>query len=572
MSAHPGLIKRNGNYLIQVIITKGGINILPLIVFLFFLSPAHAQSHLQWVTDEISPNQLSNNVIAMGTDGNGTTYSVNKEQNNTFPAWTVYRFIAYDTNANKLWQVNNDTCFTNCQEQYTNIIPINNNGAIFIGTYGDSTGIVALRFKRLDSNGNLLWYNQISYPQLQPSAPIIAKLDNNGDIVIGMSFYTLTDLENFVFAKYDTIAGNEVWHFELPDQGPVGIALQEICAGLEIDNNNNLYFIGNGDRGPATIFRRYYFSVSPGGIMNYFGFTDTNPLIGLTHDMCKDAAGSFYRLLSFNSSMVVFKQDTVGGFFQWTVPLQHDSALTRFIQLEADSFSVYVLGNYNYFFPDTTFSGGQWSNNHYYLTKIDTAGNIVWQKDYFNAYNSYSANSNVGGADHMVMCNNNIYITSTSLVDSTDLKIILHKIDSAGNTVWFDSTSTGPSLPLQYDANCNIYFSGGAADSSSLWYPFMRTQKFSDTPLSFNNETGLVNDLLIYPNPAKDHFTIKLNNEGSLQQQIDVYNSQGQRVIADLHTLGNAVIPVNTWTDGLYLIQIKINGQVMQNKKLLILH
>lgn len=542
------------------------------IACLFFHSLIHAQTHLHWSTAEVTPGSQINDFKGMATDAHGNTYTINFTQNSS-NYWFTYRFFCYNSNGVKMWQYNNDSCFTNCQDIYKNIIPLDNNGAIFIGTYNDLGGNYQVRMKRIDLNGNLLWQKNWAFPTLSPLMPIVATLDHAGNIVMGMSSFHPVDGENFAFAKFDTIAGNELWHFELPDQGPPGIEIYETMNDIAVDANNNIYIAGTGGNALASIFRKYYFSISPAGVMNYFGFTTYAPFINGADKLCMDGSQYFYRLINFNNDVVVFKQDTTGGFFQWTVPIQHDSANIDVLALLTDSTNLYVVSNFHYFFPDSSFAGGMWNNKHYCVTKIDTAGNTLWQKDYFTQHDSLSFDENVGGVRGITMCNGNLYIASDGFADSSNFTMILHKIDSAGNTVWYDTTTTGGAGPIFADSNCDIYTARNVQNNVTNWYVLTLVQKFSDVPLLIKEPTELLNDeLVVYPNPAHDAFTIRIKSTKNIkeEQAVHLYNSMGQQVYKSTFTASEHMVSLKNLANGIYVVTVKTGNEPTLRKNLVV--
>ena len=541
-----------------------------LLVFAIALSVSvKAQTHLVWSTPEVTPNSQVNDFKAMNTDAHGNTYVINFTQSN-FNSYFTYRFFAYNNIGVKMWQYNNDSCFTNCQDIYKYIIPVDNAGALFIGTYNDLGGNNQIRIKRIDINGNLMWQKYWQYNRLSPLYPLVCRLDNAGNLIIGFSAFGHPDFsENFAFAKFDTIAGNELWHFEMPDQGPSGVTLDESMKDIAVDANNNIYVTADASNPFVSIFKKYYFSLSTNGVMNYFGSTNFSSIDNSPHQILEGNDGAFYRLLNFNNTTVVFKQDTSGGFFQWTVNLAHDSANFKSIALSKINNELYVLSNYNYFIPDSSFAGGFNTNFHYSVTKIDTAGNMLWQKDYFSSFDSLSQQNAAGGATGFLACNNHLYVMSDGYTDSVSLKMLLHKIDTAGNTVWYYTTSTGPAGPIANDIDCNIYVSRSTQPQSGGYY-YCLTQKFSEVPLSFNLLETKNSSLLLFPNPAFDQLTIKMPSGNKQTHTLIIINTLGQKIYNSRFYGNNTSLSVNKFNKGIYFVNICYEDGLTSKSKLLV--
>jgi hypothetical protein len=479
-------------------------------------------------------------------------------------------FFGYDQNGIKLWQYDNDSCFTNCQDIYKNIIPLTD-GALFIGAYNDTSGNNQIRIKRISDAGNLLWQKFWNYPRLSPLYPLVTKLDLQGNIVIGFSSFGAPDYsENFAFAKFDTLAGNELWHFELADQSPVaGFTLDERIRSLEIDAYGNLYFTGDAINPFANVFKKYYFSINPGGGLNYFGATNFGPTINSNpDDLHLNQYGTLSHLATFSGITVLFGQDTVGGQFKWTAGLSHDSANFFPIQFVYDGYNYFVLSNYNYFIPDSSFAGGVNTNFHYSLTKIDTSGQQLWQKDYFTDWDSSSIQNGSGGAAGIAYCNNALFVASNEFTDATTMKMVLHKIDTSGISIWTDTTSLAQaSMPLT-DVPCNIYFSRSTQINTGGYLSTL-TQKFSDHPLSLKVVDEMPS-LIIYPNPASDYFIINTAHD-THHYHIKIFDASGMLLYSKDNKY-HQPISVESFPSGVYFVGIYEDGFAPFYKKLVINH
>lgn len=72
-----------------------------------------------------------------------------------------------------------------------------------------------------------------------------------------------------------------------------------------------------------------------------------------------------------------------------------------------------------------------------------------------------------------------------------------------------------------------------------------------------------INNLSIYPNPAKDLLTIKDIN-GTFEYTI--YSSKGEIIMVGTATDKNTIITISDIVNGLYFIQVKAENQTNQTR------
>ena len=212
-----------------------------LLVFSFVIIGCYnlsAQSRLIWSSTSAYSNAQITESRSFAVDNSGNNYSVNFTQS-ALSFYVNYVFYAHNAAGVKLWEFTNDSCFTDCNDKYFNIVPIENDGAIFIGAFDDLTG-TQVRVKRIDANGNLLWQQYWISPFLFVK-PIKSLLDNSGNLIIGLSVnVNITDQEDFAIAKFDTTNGFLDWHIELPDDGSGSNSLSEIISSITVDASRNM--------------------------------------------------------------------------------------------------------------------------------------------------------------------------------------------------------------------------------------------------------------------------------------------------------------------------------------------
>ncbi|MCD4683980.1 MAG: T9SS type A sorting domain-containing protein [Bacteroidales bacterium] len=73
-------------------------------------------------------------------------------------------------------------------------------------------------------------------------------------------------------------------------------------------------------------------------------------------------------------------------------------------------------------------------------------------------------------------------------------------------------------------------------------------------------------DLLLYPNPANDYITIDLPGI-TTGYNVHIYNILGQEVYTDISDQGNIEVDIRELPDGLYIVQIELDGNKIISKK-----
>jgi len=89
------------------------------------------------------------------------------------------------------------------------------------------------------------------------------------------------------------------------------------------------------------------------------------------------------------------------------------------------------------------------------------------------------------------------------------------------------------------------------------------------TLVSVNEIPSSLKELSLYPNPASANFTVYLPYKTSEQAQITVINSQGQLIYSSA-AIDYNTINCSTWSRGVYLINLQVNGKIITRKKIVL--
>lgn len=170
--------------------------------------------------------------------------------------------------------------------------------------------------------------------------------------------------------------------------------------------------------------------------------------------------------------------------------------------------------------------------------------------------------------------------------DSSD--IFISAMDNAGTFLWTSVvTGTADAVePLGYEsgngicaeASGNVYATGSILDGGSFGphtvTGYTRTDAFvtklNATPAGIRENVRNQN-ISVYPNPAKGNFYVNINQDIKTSSEIMVYNSLGQMIERKNNKMGSSVnIDLSSYSEGVYFLEVKTDGQILGQKKIIL--
>jgi hypothetical protein len=451
-----------------------------LLYLLFHALISNAQNtHLQWTSTQISTNAQANEVIAFAVDAQGNNFTINRTQD----ASSFYisdRFICYNNAGIKKWEIQTDSCFTSCNEKYNCIVPFGNGEVLFIGYRETTANVWELIVKKYKSNGSLGYkkYHIIDYAK-----PIKAKLDAAGNIIIALDINTPTTGNDFAIVKCNGANGNVLWQSTIPDAGIGGNILYELLSDIVVDNNGNTFGIGMASNTFTNTMNLMVSKWDSVGDIIYSNSIDNSITIssGINAKITADNYGYLYTANNLFLQGIVKKLIDSNAAIVTNKIIKKDSANTQIADFKIQNNQLYILANTNYKVADTSFSGYHETDKLYVIIKTDTNLADRWTKTFLTNFNKSSNDKGFGGAFGIAMCNQQLIINSIQKKNDTDLPYyILHKIDTAGNSLWYDSSKAdvGQHCLIGVDASCNAYMNYDAFDGLPTLHSIIK--KYSD--------------------------------------------------------------------------------------------
>src|ERR1043165_2894910 len=447
---------------------------------------------------------------------------------------------------------------------------------------GDVTGLIGdgsttdFWIVRLDKQGNLDWQKCYGGPN-DEQANAVQETYDHGFIVAGYTNSNDSDVSgnhghfDYWILKLDSL-GNLLWQKCLGgEKDDKAFSIQQtadsgyIVAGYSFSSDGNVtgnhgskdYWVVKLDTGGNVMwqkslggssndFANYIQQTTDGGYI-VAGFSTSND-----GDVTGNHGGEDYWIVKLDTLGNIMWQKSLGG--------SSDEEATFVQQIV----SGYIVAGYSKSLEgDVT---GNHGHNDYWIVKLDTGGNIIWEKSYGGSDDDYATSI------HQV--DDSAYIVSGSSV-SNDYDVTgnhggfiygdywIVKLDTAGAIIWEKTygggaidycafalpTAQGRLILAGYSNSIDgdVTNNHGAYD---FWIVLLKLETLSGI-------SSLSNDLIsIYPDPVQDQLVINLETPVN-DPGIRVYDVQGS-LIALPAIIGNSRIQLNTGSlnDGYYTLQI----------------
>jgi hypothetical protein len=155
-------------------------------------------------------------------------------------------------------------------------------------------------------------------------------------------------------------------------------------------------------------------------------------------------------------------------------------------------------------------------------------------------------------------------VTTTKPSPATDSdKVWTSHYNAANDTYRFEAGTSGRFL--YHDENGSVITTAvDDTDARSIWQVLPTSQ-----PLSVSNDNLFGSSIKIYPNPAKDGFTLKLENINNAK--VEIYNMLGKEVYQNSTKKGVIQVkPGHNLPSGMYLIKVLADNNKIYHTKLVI--
>jgi hypothetical protein len=498
-----------------------------------------------------------------------------------------------------------------------------------------SNGETDVFINKIDESGNLIWANKIGGIRNETSYSIVVDNDANSYIVGSfqdtVDFNSGNDIENLISLNQSIFLtkidgnGNFIWakslNGNLNSIGDVfSVTLDNdnniYCTGyfkdsIDFDPSTSEYFLNGGNAGDVFVLKlnsngNFIWAKKMGGAATDKGNEiqcDENGnvcITGIFQGQADFNPNSEINNLQSNGQFDIFviKFDSEGNYL-WAKSFGgSNSDYGNVISVDSLGF-IYTSGQYFStvdFDPSSlTFnitSAGTWD---IYINKFDSNGNFVWAKsmgggagdEAFGLFTDRSGNIYSSGkfrdtADLDPGINQQNYISKG------DYDIYFGKYDTDGNLIWVN-TMGDEFVDYAYtsvvDLNENVYYIGtfdGTVDfdfttNESILSTSNQSDifisKISQSSTNSIIENNIHNNLIIFPNPAKNYFYVQLNIEKTNVSKVLASNNLGEFFNLNINFKNTKYLEVESdiLNKGFYFIQMyNTENQIISVKKLVI--
>lgn len=206
-----------------------------------------------------------------------------------------------------------------------------------------------------------------------------------------------------------------------------------------------------------------------------------------------------------------------------------------------------------------------------FLMEIDENGNEIWFKTYGEQEFEY-------GEQVVLGSNNKLYILGTTASYSDDYSTdhILIKTDLEGSVLWTntygsDGSDYSSSLLPTSDSGC--VFTGWTTNGRNgkkdiVFYKISRNGK-QDILSIIPQINDSLEQILIFPNPVRDKFYVKIKSENTSDFTLELFSLNGSKVYSKRIAPNKQSTHYLQLTSGTYLYQITYNSAPIYKGKLI---
>jgi len=168
-------------------------------------------------------------------------------------------------------------------------------------------------------------------------------------------------------------------------------------------------------------------------------------------------------------------------------------------------------------------------------------------------------------------------VVTTGLVEPSGIDIVEDRMIvsdyNTGDVIIYDISSM-PATELGRIATGAIGIMGvKIGPEGKIWYVDYdghTVNKLEYAPVGFDEFT-METELSVFPNPAKNNFSISLRGTGSEKTAVSVYNVTGKLIFNDVLNSNKLAVDTKGWSNGIYQVRIERGNQI-NSEKIIILH
>jgi hypothetical protein len=219
---------------------------------------------------------------------------------------------------------------------------------------------------------------------------------------------------------------------------------------------------------------------------------------------------------------------------------------------------------------DYLIGAGAWYMNGVFsfpmLIKVDSMGNELWRKSYDSIYTLLEPVSVLEDP------NGDLFLSVTSVRPGGFTKVLLMETDSAGNTLWtryFNGKGSAEAASMIFDRSNNPMIVGSTFDTLAP-QNFIYLIKVDTTGVLLNVPVENNNSFQLYPNPATDEVIVEIMGENNSECKFTLFDSMGLEVLHGKFTM-DCRVDLSGRSNGFYNLKID-RGERSYYKRILVSH
>lgn len=570
-----------------------------------FIAKFDANGTLGWIKGNISNSATSYHTLAfaVGADATGNVYVGGRFGSNylRFDNDSVATtggndlfLVKYDVNGNYKWVKStgssngNSDCIYGLASNAAGDVTVTGylgKGVTTFGLYNVSSNSINRSFfvAQYNTNGTEMWAKGSRGDYYSDNFGTAVSLDGNGDAYVSGTFSSDSlnigpiTLMNFAYADGSGNGGGDYFYDILTAKYKANGVLSwargaggdstELANGIATGPHGALYTCGQFKSTPMNLAATTLTIPNPN--LGYFEAFICNNMqtLPITPDICLVSADTMWGGKEYN---VVYWDKT---------PY---TTVSKFIVLREVTSGVYKpIGNVPYsalsMFIDTTRSVGPANGDplvgtyRYKIQLMDTAGTFSYMSPYHNTIyfqnNSGTFNWNLYTVENMTLTP----VTQFDLVRDDNATGAWHVLSSIAGTQTSQTDPAYTTYSVTADwrveaqgFNCTPTFRLGHNNNQAAIIK-SKSNISNNRGIGINN-VNAANVLNVYPNPAKNNFTIETSNTD--KQFVQVYDVTG-KVVLSQNINGTTNIDAGSLNEGVYYINITNNKNTV-NKRLVI--
>jgi type IX secretion system substrate protein len=434
---------------------------------------------------------------------------------------------------------------------------VSDGGNVWLSTFSDDGDTAVFAIIKMDASGTVQWERSKKYATSIPSYPYLS-LDGMGNVIGLFQNNVNVSGGHIGIIKYDA-SGVEQFTVLIDSSNKYA------AGGLAIDNVGNIYITGYNAANKKMFLSRYNSS----GVHEWTT-TYTSPSVAFPYakpyQMQYTAQGNLviaavHKGANDDNELHLFQYDT-NGSLEWHTDVDNQAGNTTYFA------GMNIASN-----GDITIFGSS-TIGTYVAARFDLNGGLIWDDKgtspvsqaprsmavdmQGNTYLCFSTNSNlyirlisVSGTlindNHFsVSTSGNYYFPWHSTIVNNELTILGQHLMPGGGVpfqmivdsqlvmqfVAIDSLKKAKIQALALDPNdflYGAYLTGNLSTTNS--YRGALVRKYTIGPVGISNLQDNINDIRIYPNPAKNQLTVNIDLQKSGLIRFDIFDLHGRLIV-----------------------------------------